>query len=71
VQSLLLAGARVHLGPKKAVLTIGFLKKLAGFALNPSSTQIGTQSLFQAGHDQSIPDTESDESELLEMPLNK
>jgi hypothetical protein len=37
-------------------------------ATKPSSTQIGTQSLFRAGHDQSTLDTESDENELLEVP---
>jgi integrase len=37
-------------------------------AAKAPSTQIGTQSLFRAGHDLSTPDTELDESGLLEVP---
>jgi integrase len=37
-------------------------------AAKPTSTQIGTQSLFRAGRDQSNPDTESHDNEHLEVP---
>jgi integrase len=37
-------------------------------AVKTPSTQIGTQSLFRAGHDLSTSDTELDENELLEVP---
>jgi integrase len=37
-------------------------------AAKAPSTQIGTQSLFRAGHDLSTPDTELDENGLLEVP---
>ena len=33
-----------------------------------TSTQIGTQSLFRAGHDLSTPDTESKNNALFEVP---